>query len=196
MHVAQAALQDHQYVSPIDILVGIRLVAATNVEAWRKGRLDVLERLIQGSPEKILLEGKQKRIAEKVSSAAELVVFIVVRDSKCSECEAEIPEGSMLIMEAGQPLCLPCARLDDLEYLPAGDTALTRRATKYSERRAVVVRFSRSRGRHERQGVLVETAALEKAEQECSMDAGERAEAGARRSAPQEGGPRARRRDD
>jgi hypothetical protein len=58
-------------------------------------------------------------------------------------------------MEAEQPLCLPCARLDDLEYLPAGDAALTRRAGGYSERTAVVVRFSRSRGRYERQGVLV-----------------------------------------
>jgi hypothetical protein len=80
-------------------------------------------------------------------------------------------------MEAGQPLCLPCARLDDLEYLPSGDAALTRRAAKYSERTAVVVRFSRSRGRYERQGILVENSALEKAEQECSLDADERARA-------------------
>lgn len=78
-------------------------------------------------------------------------------------------------MEAEQPLCLPCARLDELEYLPAGDTALTRRSTRYSERAAVVVRFSRSRGRYERQGVLVEKPALEKAEQDCLQDAAERA---------------------
>src|SRR5579863_1703348 len=69
------------------------------------------------------------------------------------------------------------ARLDDLEFLPSGDTALTRRATKYSGRVAVVVRFSRSRGRYERQGVLVETAGLEKAERECLEDADERAKA-------------------
>jgi hypothetical protein len=67
-------------------------------------------------------------------------------------------------MEAGQPLCLPCARLGDLEFLPAGDAALTRRATKYSARTAVVVRFSKSRGRCERQGILVEKPAIEKAE--------------------------------
>ena len=78
-------------------------------------------------------------------------------------------------MEADQPLCLACASLVDLEYLPAGDTALTRRATRHSERLAVVVRFSRSRGRYERQGILVETAALEKAEQECVEDAADRA---------------------
>lgn len=80
-------------------------------------------------------------------------------------------------MDAGQPLCLPCARIDHLEFLPAGDTALTRRATKYSARVAVVVRFSRSRKRYERQGILVEPAALQKAEEECTEDAGERAAA-------------------
>jgi hypothetical protein len=80
-------------------------------------------------------------------------------------------------MEAGQPLCLACARLEDLEYLPAGDAALTRRATKYSGRTAVVVRFSRSRGHYERQGILVEKPAIERAEQECLLDAGERAKA-------------------
>ena len=45
-------------------------------------------------------------------------VFLILRDSQCSECGAEIAQGSLLLMEAGQPLCLPCARLDDLEYLP------------------------------------------------------------------------------
>ena len=71
-----------------------------------------------------------------------------------------------------------CAGLEDLEFLPSGDAALTRRATKYSGRLAVVVRFSRSRGRYERQGILVEIDALEKAEQECAEDADERAAAG------------------
>jgi hypothetical protein len=55
--------------------------------------------------------------------------------------------------------------------------ALTRRATKYSERTAVVVRFSRSRGRYERQGILAETAALARAEAECTEDAEQRAAA-------------------
>lgn len=67
-------------------------------------------------------------------------------------------------MEADHPLCLACAGLGDLEYLPAGDATLTRRAAKYSERKAVVVRYSRARDRYERQGILVEEAALAKAE--------------------------------
>ena len=42
------------------------------------------------------------------------------------------------------------------------------------------MRFNRARKRYERQGILVEEAALEKAEQECVQDAGERAAARAR----------------
>jgi hypothetical protein len=42
-------------------------------------------------------------------------------------------------------------------------------------RSAVVVGFSRSRGRYERQGILVEPWALEKAEPECTADAEARA---------------------
>src|SRR5690606_28218852 len=54
-------------------------------------------------------------------------------------------------------------------------TALTRRARKHSGLSAVVVRFSRARKRYERQGVLVEERALERAEAECLADADVRA---------------------
>ncbi len=124
-----------------------------------------------------LSERKQEQITQKLGSPAQPVVFEILRDSACSECGVELARGSFLLMEAEQPLCLPCARLNDLEYLPAGDAALTRRSGRYSRRTAVVVRFSRSRGRYERQGTLVEPSALEKAEQECLEDAAERARA-------------------
>jgi hypothetical protein len=100
----------------------------------------------------------------------EIVVFWTLRDSKCAECQQEIERGEFLRLERDQPYCLECADLDRLEFLPSGDAALTRRARKYSTLSAVVVRFSRSRGRYERQGLLVEAAALERAEQECSTD--------------------------
>lgn len=77
-------------------------------------------------------------------------------------------------MEGQRPLCLVCADLDHLVYLPSGDTALTRRARKQSTLSAVVVRFSRARKRYERQGVLVEETALERAEQEYLADADQR----------------------
>jgi hypothetical protein len=124
-----------------------------------------------------LPERKQQQLQEKLSRAPEPVVFQILRDSNCSECVANLDKDSFLLMEAEQPLCLSCAGFSDLEFLPSGDAALTRRATKYSSRVAVVVRFSRSRGRYERQGVLVEIAGLEKAERECAEDAEERAAA-------------------
>jgi hypothetical protein len=101
----------------------------------------------------------------------EIVVFSIIRESTCAECGAELWKGSFLRMEAERPLCLACADLDHLVFLPRGDTALTRRASKYSTLRAVVVRFSRARNRYERQGILVEEAALNQAERECLADA-------------------------
>jgi len=119
----------------------------------------------------VLTEKKVERLQEKLSQAAELVVFSIIRDSKCSECGAELGAGDFLFMEGNQPLCLECADLDHLVYLPRGDATLTRRARKHSTLSAVVVRFSRARGRYERQGSLVEEAALLRAEEECVADA-------------------------
>jgi hypothetical protein len=70
------------------------------------------------------------------------------------------------MMEEKGPACLRCVGLDDLEFLPSGDALLTRRAKARSARFAVVVRFSRSRKRYERQGLLVEQHALLDAERE------------------------------
>jgi hypothetical protein len=74
--------------------------------------------------------------------------------------------------------------MDHLVFLPSGDAALTRRAKKASSLSAVAVRFSRSRKRYERQGLLVEESALAQAEQECLADEEARArrrERGAKR---------------
>ena len=104
----------------------------------------------------------------------DIVVFWIIRDSACAECGSELWKGRFLRMEGERSLCLACADLDHLLFLPRGDTALTRRASKYSILRAVVVRFSRSRKRYERQGILVEESALEQAERECLADAAAR----------------------
>jgi hypothetical protein len=95
------------------------------------------------------------------------VVIWSISDWKCTECGSG---GELLLMENGGPLCLECADLDHLVFLAAGDATLTRRAKKASGLSAVVVRFSRSRGRYERRGTLVEEEALERAEQECLAD--------------------------
>jgi hypothetical protein len=114
---------------------------------------------------------KTGRTAARLSKPPDIVVFQTVSECViCTECKTELYKGSFLLMEKGQPLCLTCADLDHLDFLPSGDAALTRRARKYSPLSAVVVRFARARGRYERQGILVEPEAIEKAELECLGD--------------------------
>lgn len=101
------------------------------------------------------------------------MVVSALKDWSCVECEAG--DRQLLTMEDRGPLCLECADLGHLVFLPSGDAALTRRARKASGLSAVVVRFSRARRRYERQGILVEDVALEQAEAECLADAEARA---------------------
>jgi hypothetical protein len=120
-----------------------------------------------------LPDTQRERITTRQSKPPDLVVVQPVREFTCAGCGRT--DGDMLMMDDAGPLCLTCADLDHLVFLPAGDTALTRRARKASRLAAVVVRFSRSRRRHERQGLLVEQAAIELAEQQCLSDEDARA---------------------
>jgi hypothetical protein len=101
----------------------------------------------------------------------ELKVFISNRESVCSECHENLGSKAwiFLIREKGA-LCLSCADLDHLEFLPSGDKALTLRAKKYSSLHAVVLKWSNARKHYERQGLLVQKEAIEKAEEECLKD--------------------------
>ena len=111
-----------------------------------------------------LPDKQRERMAEKASRPPELVVIQPLsHDWTCHRCGGT---GNLLIMEDPGPACLRCAGLDDLEFLSAGNALLTRRAKAKSARSAVVVRFSRARKRYERQGLLVESAALSEAERE------------------------------
>ena len=114
------------------------------------------------------------RLSEMSTSSQkpqDLLVFIIRRDSECGECGKELWHGSFITLEREKgALCLSCADLDHLVYLPAGDAALTRRAAKHSRLHAKVLQWSRTRKRYERQGILVESEALDKAEEECLAD--------------------------
>lgn len=122
----------------------------------------------------------------------DLKVFIALNETVCGECGEKLPGRSWITLVEGKgAFCLSCADLDHLVFLPSGDAALTRRSTKYSTLSAVVLMWSRARKRYERQGILVEQAALEQAEQECLADADVRArrrdrEAGRRETLDQE----------
>jgi hypothetical protein len=111
-----------------------------------------------------LPEKKRQRLAEKTNRAPELVVIQPLNDKwTCHRCGGI---GDLLVMENPGPACLSCVGLGDLTFLASGNALLTRRAKSKSARHAVVVRFSRSRRRYERQGWLFEPAALAEARQE------------------------------
>lgn len=118
------------------------------------------------SPE--LTDRERARLSERSARPPDLVVIWPHKTFTCSLCATE--SGGLLIMENGGPVCMACADMDHLVFLPSGDAALTRRAKAASQLSAVVVRFSRSRNRYERQGILVEEHALERAEASCLAD--------------------------
>ncbi|MFF8292206.1 DUF2293 domain-containing protein [Streptomyces sp. NPDC016309] len=109
---------------------------------------------------------------------APLVVVEPLKRRHCAECRGG-PLARM-VLEFNAPLCLDCADLGHLVYLPRGDAALTRRAREASGLWAVVVRHDRRRTRYERRGVLVEEVALARAEAACLADAEARARRRAR----------------
>jgi hypothetical protein len=79
--------------------------------------------------------------------------FGAVTEWSCVECGGT---GDLLVSEDGRTVCLTCADLDHLVFLPAGDAAMTLRAKKASTLSAVVLRFNRPRKRYDRLGLLVE----------------------------------------
>lgn len=55
VNAAEAALAHHQYVSATDVLTGAGFLQPANLQAWKKGRVDFLERMIQANLKKISL---------------------------------------------------------------------------------------------------------------------------------------------
>jgi len=113
----------------------------------------------------------------KTPKRDDLKVFISSRESTCGECKEDLGRKAWITLtEEKGALCLSCADLDHLLFLPAGDAALTRRARKNSTLSAVVLKWSKPRRRYERQGLLVEEPALRQAETECLADEEARAQ--------------------
>ena len=109
------------------------------------------------------------------STTDTVTVYITNRESRCDECGDDLGRHAWITLaREGHAVCLACADLEHLVFLPAGNTALTRRARKGSRLSAVVLKWSRARKRYERQGLLVEDDALTRAEEECAADAASR----------------------
>ncbi len=105
----------------------------------------------------------------------DLKVFISSKETTCDECKEDLGSSAWITLQGDKKaVCLECADLDHLMFLPSGDAALTRRAKKHSRLFAVVLKWSRRRKRYERQGLLVEEQAVNRAEKECEADADKR----------------------
>jgi len=64
-----------------------------------------------------------------MNKSKDLAVFVTSRDATCGECGEDLGRRAWITLtEDKGTLCLSCADLDHLVYLPAGKAALTRRA--------------------------------------------------------------------
>ncbi len=99
---------------------------------------------------------------------SENLVYIIRNPTTCGECGRELGKGAFIKL-AGErgALCLRCAGMDHLVFLPSGDACVSRKARKLSGDSAVVLEWSRTRKRYERQGLMLELPAVEQAELEC-----------------------------
>jgi hypothetical protein len=102
---------------------------------------------------------KAERLRAAANRSPDLVVVAPLNEWTCAGCSTT--GNDLLLMQDDEPHCLRCAELDHLVFLPAGDARRTRQAHRASRLTAVVVRFSRTRKRYERQGLLVEPDAVE-----------------------------------
>jgi hypothetical protein len=68
-----------------------------------------------------LSERKRARLAERQSRPPDLVVVSPVKHWECSVCGSE--DGGWLIMENSGPVCMSCADMGHLVFLPSGDAA-------------------------------------------------------------------------
>jgi hypothetical protein len=216
--VAELALAEQRFVSPIDVLLGLGWLVPSHLNQWRQGRIESLEAVIPANPSKVttamaalrgwaqerglhpsetdyIARTRDRRdlqfsvsgdaaverayrthwVSPELSQSAierhsrppDLVVIWPLKEWTCTSCGGT---GDLLLMEDPGPLCMDCADFGHLEFLPSGDATLTRRAKNASRLSAVVVRWSRTRKRYERQGILVEPEAIEQAEQQCLSD--------------------------
>jgi len=67
---------------------------------------------------------------------SEIVVFWARSRVTCDGCGEDLGKGALIRLEDRQAFCPDCADLDHLVFLPSGDAALTRRASRLSGLRA------------------------------------------------------------
>lgn len=113
---------------------------------------------------------KREQIEARQSKAPDLAVITPTNAWDCGTCGRHYEADDFLLMEDDAPLCMDCADFGHLVFLPAGDATLSRRAKAESTLAVLVMEFNRRRKHYQRIGILVEQAALERAEEKNLAD--------------------------
>lgn len=98
------------------------------------------------------------------------VVYALNKPSRCYSCDSKLLADEIVKIEKGKDerevLCIRCAGLGEFELIKSGNAQLTRKASKLSSVRYVVMKWSELWKSYERVGVLVEKEALRTAMKE------------------------------
>lgn len=198
-HIAEAVLAERQCVTLLDVLVGLGWLAAPDIERWLSGRVTAHgvcvsadAATIAAAREALTAWAQRCGLTPSENDHGDGDVRIrwslderstpetpqprrrglsVISAEYALSCSACSDESDLLLQTGTGALCLDCADLGHLVFLPSGDAALTRRATKASRLSARVFRWNARRNRYERQGVLAEAEAIESAAGQCLADA-------------------------
>lgn len=99
------------------------------------------------------------------------MLFALTNPARCYNCDRRLLKDEIAKVENEKDdrdvNCLRCAGLEQLAFLASGNATLTRLAKKYSKQLYVVVKWSETWKCYERQGLLVEEEALERAQKEA-----------------------------
>ena len=145
---------------------------AVEVREYAPAMLTVRRQGILIEPE-ALEKARKECEADKVRYRRKEIAYFSPSKRKCSNCGRRLKKSGLqfcnfkliVLREGDVSRCPTCAgfNLDHLKFLRSGDSALTQRATKYSE---LVVEVRWDRGRGPREGIFVEPEALERARKE------------------------------
>lgn len=101
-----------------------------------------------------------------------LSAYLLSRDSRCYECDKKLLAGEVAKLihdsEERELFCAKCSQLDKLEVLNKGNAKLTRLASKYSQVKYTLLKWSPLWKAYERQGLLLEPEAIAKAKSELT----------------------------
>ncbi len=104
--------------------------------------------------------------------ASAKIAYCLSRKSRCYRCDKMLEKGSIAQLVHGsedrEVLCAQCAGIDTLEALPKGNAKLTRLASKYSQVKYSLLKWSELWKAYERQGLLLEPQAIKQAKEELT----------------------------